>query len=100
MRVLFFIFAILFTLQASPASAEITTKDILVEQKHPGEVLEITQGVDKLRADLKIEPKQKLQKQYYAQACCKYCKKGKPCGDSCISRSKTCHKGKGCACAR
>lgn len=30
--------------------------------------------------------------------CCKYCDRGKPCGDSCISRSYTCHKGPGCAC--
>ena len=31
-------------------------------------------------------------------ACCKVCKKGKACGDSCIKKSYTCHKGKGCAC--
>ncbi len=31
-------------------------------------------------------------------ACCKICLKGKACGDSCISRSYTCHKGPGCAC--
>lgn len=31
-------------------------------------------------------------------ACCKHCSKGKPCGDSCISRDKTCRKGPGCAC--
>ncbi len=31
-------------------------------------------------------------------ACCKTCKAGKACGDSCIARDKTCHKGKGCAC--
>ncbi len=31
-------------------------------------------------------------------ACCKVCKKGKACGDSCIARDKECHKGKGCAC--
>ncbi len=31
-------------------------------------------------------------------ACCKICSKGKACGDSCISRSYTCHKGRGCAC--
>ena len=31
-------------------------------------------------------------------ACCKICRKGKACGDSCISRTKTCTKGKGCAC--
>lgn len=32
-------------------------------------------------------------------ACCKRCKKGKPCGDTCIARNKTCHVGRGCACA-
>ncbi|APZ54505.1 hypothetical protein Ga0080574_TMP4171 [Salipiger abyssi] len=31
-------------------------------------------------------------------ACCKTCRKGKACGDSCISRDKTCRKGPGCAC--
>lgn len=30
--------------------------------------------------------------------CCKHCSKGKACGDSCISRSKSCNKGPGCAC--
>ncbi|PTV96916.1 hypothetical protein C8J27_10124 [Rhodobacter aestuarii] len=30
--------------------------------------------------------------------CCKHCHKGKACGNSCISRSYTCHKGPGCAC--
>jgi len=30
--------------------------------------------------------------------CCKRCSKGKPCGNTCISRSKTCHVGRGCAC--
>jgi hypothetical protein len=34
-----------------------------------------------------------------AAACCKRCKKGKPCGDTCIARNKTCHVGRGCACA-
>ena len=34
----------------------------------------------------------------YAAACCKICKAGKACGDSCIARNKACHKGKGCAC--
>jgi hypothetical protein len=37
-------------------------------------------------------------KTIYSPACCKICKKGKACGDSCISKSYTCHKGKGCAC--
>lgn len=31
-------------------------------------------------------------------ACCKTCRKGKACGDSCISRDKSCRKGAGCAC--
>lgn len=31
-------------------------------------------------------------------ACCKVCRAGKACGDSCIAREKICHKGKGCAC--
>lgn len=34
----------------------------------------------------------------FARGCCKRCSAGKACGDSCISRDKTCHKGKGCAC--
>jgi hypothetical protein len=33
-----------------------------------------------------------------AQGCCKVCSKGKPCGDTCIARNKTCHVGPGCAC--
>ena len=32
------------------------------------------------------------------QECCKVCHKGKACGDSCIARSKACHKPRGCAC--
>lgn len=31
-------------------------------------------------------------------ACCKKCKSGKPCGDSCIGKDKACDKPKGCAC--
>lgn len=33
-----------------------------------------------------------------SRSCCKVCTKGCPCGDSCISCSKTCRKGPGCAC--
>lgn len=35
---------------------------------------------------------------YATEACCKVCKKGKACGDSCIARDKACSKPKGCAC--
>lgn len=31
-------------------------------------------------------------------ACCKVCKKGKACGDSCIAATASCNKPKGCAC--
>ena len=34
-----------------------------------------------------------------AMTCCKICKAGKPCGDSCISSSSICRKAPGCACA-
>lgn len=34
-----------------------------------------------------------------AASCCKICRKGKPCGNSCISRRYTCRRGPGCACA-
>jgi len=36
--------------------------------------------------------------QIVSQSCCKTCRKGKACGDSCISRNKTCRAGRGCAC--
>lgn len=32
------------------------------------------------------------------RSCCRICSTGKACGDSCISRSNTCHVGPGCAC--
>jgi|GEM_PF-2068027 len=32
------------------------------------------------------------------RSCCKVCSSGCACGDSCISCSKTCRKGRGCAC--
>jgi hypothetical protein len=33
-----------------------------------------------------------------SQVCCKICKKGKACGNSCISFRKSCHQPVGCAC--
>jgi hypothetical protein len=33
-----------------------------------------------------------------SQQCCKICRQGKACGDTCISRQDTCHVGQGCAC--
>ena len=31
-------------------------------------------------------------------SCCRYCSKGKPCGNSCIAVNRTCHQPPGCAC--
>lgn len=39
-----------------------------------------------------------IDKEQLNQGCCKVCTVGKACGDSCISQSKTCHVGRGCAC--
>jgi hypothetical protein len=36
--------------------------------------------------------------QSLVQACCKVCRKGKACGDSCIAKENLCTKPKGCAC--
>ncbi len=33
-----------------------------------------------------------------ASACCKTCKKGRACGDTCIAADRPCSVGKGCAC--
>jgi hypothetical protein len=33
-----------------------------------------------------------------ANKCCKVCDAGQACGNTCISRAKQCHKGRGCAC--
>lgn len=30
--------------------------------------------------------------------CCRRCRTGKACGDSCIAEDATCHVGDGCAC--
>ena len=35
---------------------------------------------------------------HVALVCCKVCSVGKACGNTCISRKKTCHVGQGCAC--
>jgi len=32
------------------------------------------------------------------EQCCKVCRKGKACGNTCIHAAYDCHKGRGCAC--
>lgn len=36
--------------------------------------------------------------EFIPDGCCKVCKKGKACGDTCISKDYECHKPRGCAC--
>lgn len=31
-------------------------------------------------------------------SCCRVCRRGQACGNSCISRDYNCHRGEGCAC--
>jgi hypothetical protein len=33
-----------------------------------------------------------------SKTCCRVCKEGKPCGDTCIARTSTCRTSGGCAC--
>lgn len=51
-----------------------------------------------IAAEKSAKSKPKVLKSSQPMSCCKVCKKGKACGDSCISRSKICHKPTGCAC--
>ena len=41
---------------------------------------------------------EKLPNKDMLSQCCKVCTKGCPCGNTCISCSKDCHVGPGCAC--
>jgi hypothetical protein len=45
-----------------------------------------------------IEPAQVQSVEPSAGECCRTCRKGKACGDSCIARDKDCHQPPGCAC--
>lgn len=49
----------------------------------------LTVDVSAVRADGACVPRSE---------CCKVCSTGKACGNTCISRAKNCHKGRGCAC--
>lgn len=57
-------------------------------------------GASTLFAELgrAVKPPPDISQPPVTAACCKICRKGKACGDSCIARWKTCRKGPGCAC--
>lgn len=50
------------------------------------------------RAPTPEAPRRRTRDKPAPRSCCKTCKKGKACGDSCISRREICHKPLGCAC--
>nr|WP_319250464.1 hypothetical protein [uncultured Celeribacter sp.] len=83
--------AMVFALALGSASA-VSATDIRPQQSHPtptaAEAVQLWEQLSGTRSGAQL----------YDAACCKICKKGKACGDSCISRSYTCHKGPGCAC--
>ena len=56
------------------------------------------EAVERARAQRSFNDTQSSWPGETTRSCCKMCSTGKACGDSCISRSKTCHKGVGCAC--
>jgi hypothetical protein len=71
----------------SPPSAQSHILDLLVvEQSSPSSEFLQTLGIGKPVATVT------------QQQCCKICRQGKACGDTCISRDKVCHVGPGCAC--
>lgn len=44
------------------------------------------------------EPHAELDGLLLAQGCCRVCRTGKACGNSCINRNYTCRQSPGCAC--
>ncbi len=57
------------------------------------------QGVDLWQSLLSEHSGQTAQGvQIFNASCCKVCRKGYACGNSCISRDKSCHQPPGCAC--
>lgn len=58
-----------------------------------------TRGLEALFSPLgEAAPEMSADPGMQAQACCKICRTGKACGDSCIKKSHTCTKPPGCAC--
>ena len=53
---------------------------------------------EKWRSIKRIESSKKKAEGSESNKCCRICKKGKACGDSCINKNFNCNKVKGCAC--
>ena len=67
-------------------------------EQQPTQITEQFSTLEELSEDTDYSSTLLSTTQEYSAKCCKICKKGKACGNSCISRAKNCKKGKGCAC--
>lgn len=56
------------------------------------------QTVADLEVELRARESGKWNGETASGRCCRHCSSGKPCGNSCIARSKTCRSSPGCAC--
>ena len=71
------------------------------DQSAPITPASITAALEAVQADGSAEPCQfeaGSGEILLAQGCCRICRKGKACGNSCINRNYTCHQPRGCAC--
>lgn len=62
---------------------------------------EVNAGCEEFKVSLSEDALLDLEdmtEQFQSTPCCRVCKRGKACGDSCIAKNLTCHKGRGCAC--
>lgn len=70
----------------------------LAAEPHPTPTVQPQRRVSTLHADpVRRASSRKVHTRAH-KSCCKHCSKGQPCGNSCISRSKTCRSIGGCAC--
>ena len=76
-----------------PSSVE----DLVTNNSRANESLVAYFGESESSQELLLRPST-ASDEVLAQSCCKICRKGKACGNSCISRSYTCRKPPGCAC--
>lgn len=86
--------------EARAIKAEQLRKAKEAARERAREAREQAQERARARAAARQEAEEEEEEAYEppTRQCCKYCSTGQPCGDSCISASKTCRKGRGCAC--
>ncbi|MEJ7601249.1 MAG: hypothetical protein WKG01_25315 [Kofleriaceae bacterium] len=70
----------------------------LQQQAAEAKRLRAAEARTQAREEAAAERLQRTEAREESRSCCKICSKGYACGDTCISRSRTCHVGRGCAC--